>query len=241
MRVITGIIGSDPLVLVCFWPNRDPRESPCKVFYVPNDYRLLATGKTSAGTFVKTAMYMVILILLYDTVCYLQIHNAIGVVGSRLILVVKSLDETALDVKDFQAPCPHWPGQEDGGLALTFNVQFLPGKLSLHSRNFKKSQFLVTEKEQKRKPVIGVWHERWKTSNVPIPAAAIKHSENGRKLTNDCGMLNNSAAVPGVLQIKFLRTTLINLQFFYCKTGSLIPSQIFLSSYKSAVISRPTC
>lgn len=124
MRVITGIIGSDPLVLVCFWPNRDPRESPCKVFYVPNDYRLLATGKTSAGTFVKTAMYMVILILLYDTVCYLQIHNAIGVVGRRLILVVKSLDETALYVKDFQAPCPHWPGQEDGGLALTFNVQF---------------------------------------------------------------------------------------------------------------------
>lgn len=117
----------------------------------------------------------------------------------------------------------------------------LPGKLSLHSRNFKKSQFLVTEKEQKKKPVIGVWHERWKTSNVPIPAAPIKHSENGRKLTNDRGMLNNSAAVPGVLQIKFLRTTLINLQFFYCKTGSLIPSQIFLSSYKSAVISRPTC
>lgn len=73
------------------------------------------------------------------------------------------------------------------------------GKLLFYFWNFKKFQFLVIEKEQKRKFVIGVWYECWKMLNVLIFVVLIKYSENGRKFINDCGMFNNFVVVLGVL------------------------------------------
>lgn len=190
-------------------------------------------------------MYMVILILLYDAVGYLQIHNAIGVVGRRLVLVVKSPDETTLDVKDFQAPCPYWPGEEDGGLALTFNVQFHVFDLAWQAvAPFPEFQEIPvfchregTEEEASDWGLAGALEDIERSDTYRS-----NHKQRERQETYQRPRhANNPAGVPGVLQNKFLLVTLINLQFFHCKTGSLIPSQISPSSYKSAVVSRPTC
>lgn len=100
-----------------------PRKSPRKILGIHDDNRFLATGKTSTRSSMKTPMYVILLVLFYNTVRHLKIHDAIRVVGRSLVLIVKSPDQAALDVHDLETPGSHGPRQENGRAILTLHIQ----------------------------------------------------------------------------------------------------------------------